>query len=280
MHLIRPTFFDNALVMFNYTARSVIQEIIQNNQSRAMHYPNFDVYYFDRDFLIVQIKNTDISFYTLMEDNVSQPYLYELGQAYKNEGTFAKILGHNVFVFAQTIAKYTDFSVESVLLASQTGMNDITDETKTEFESNLPLMIPKLQQLVIDRKQMKDIDDDNNSKLKGYCDLDFYAYMYDNKLMIACYASATMYMVEFTADGFVIYGENNSYGKELEEITNPEFEWDTAEFEPYFLKYLNKGMVIFEFSNGKGVVKNPIMYMFHSIVEYILVEENLWSKTD
>ncbi len=280
MYLVNPSFFDNALTIFNCIASNLIKDIIKVNQSRVMHYTYFDVYYFDRDFYIVQITDPDITLQTLMSTNESNNYMYALGSAFKNDGIFANIVGHNVFYFATIIAKYTNFSVENVLTAVQNGMNAIDDPRKEKYEKDLKLMIPKLYQFAVDHKQVKNMEDDYHSNLKGYCDSDFYIYMYDNKFMIACYASATMYMVEFTPTGFVVYGENNDYGKELEELNNPDFDWDTADFEPYFFKYLHDGMIIFEVDGDKAVAKNPIIDMFYNIVEYILDDEKLMEKPD
>lgn len=82
-----------------------------------------------------------------------------------------------------------------------------------------------------------------------------------------------MYLVDFKENGFVVYGHSNSYGKEIEDATNPDFEWDTAEFEPYYLKYLNDNMIIMEVKNNEINVHNSLVAMLTTIVEHIAAEE-------
>ena len=84
-----------------------------------------------------------------------------------------------------------------------------------------------------------------------------------------------MYLVDFKEDGFVVYGHSNSYGKEIEDATNSGFEWDTAEFEPYYLKYLNDNMIIMEVKNNEINVQNSLVYMLTTIIEHIAEEENI-----
>lgn len=198
-----------------------------------------------------------------------------VGNALKNSGVFAILDGYNALELAEDLAKKSGISLDYIMDIYKKNINEMDDECKDDNAKSLAVLIPELYKLAIKTNQIKfDVEEEpEKSRLKGYCDSDFYIYTYKDKFFIACYASANMYLVDFKENGFVVYGHSNSYGKEIEDATNPDFEWDTAEFEPYYLKYLNDNMIIMEVKNNEINVHNSLVAMLTTIVEHIAAEE-------
>lgn len=273
IYSFQPSLYDNPLVIFNYCIQSLLKEVFIKNRERIQEFDNFEVLDFERDLMIVNVTKDIID----LEDNKSQNYLSELYRASSNNGVFANIRGNNSFSYAETLSKYTDYSVDYIFKIYKENFSIFEDDQKLKYEKELSLLIPKLYDFSIKNKQFKK---DDNAELKGYCDLDFYSYIYNDVFMIACYASATMYAIKFTENGFKVYGENNDYGKEIELNRDPEFDWDNTNFEDYFLKHLNENMLIFEVNSNKPTSYNELISMFHNIVNFICKEEKIIEVVD
>lgn len=175
---------------------------------------------------------------------------------------------------AEELSSHTGLPLDYLLDTYKFNFAEIEDIDKVNCGKFLSESIPKLYKLAKETNQVK-YDDCNNYNIKNYCDCDFSVYTYNEKFMINCAASANLYYVEFNDTGFKIYGHSNSYGKYLEKSANPDFEWDTAEYEPYYLKYLTENMVIMTVDNDNIKVESSLVSMLNSIIDFIIKEENL-----
>lgn len=270
----------NSLEFFNYVMKDFIIDLFNRNQSRVESYEEFEVLKLSEHEHIVKItkeSNTRIS-----KIECPSTYLSALHKAQGNGGIYLKLHGHYAFAYAESLSEYFDVTKEEVLKIYKEFVSQDDDEEMQEYASNLSTYIPKLHDFVIKKKRIKkSIDSDKIKDIKkGYCDLDFYTYMYDNKLIVVCYASATMYAVEFNESGFVVYGERNDYGKEIEQKLDENYDWDNEEYEPSFLKHLTPSLEIMRVENDQVIILNEMVQHLHLIVEYIGVEEKLWKKVE
>lgn len=273
IYSFQPSLYDNPLVIFNFCIQSLLKEVFIKNRERIQEFDKFEVLDFGRDLVIVNITKDIVD----LRENKYQSYLSELYRASSNNGVFANIRGNNSFSYVETLSKYTDYSVDDIFKIYKENFSIFEDDQKSKFEKELSSLIPKLYELSIKNKQFKKGD---NSKLKGYCDSDFCSYIYNDVFMIACYASATMYAIKFTENGFKVYGQNNDYGKEIELSKDSEFDWDNTNFEDYFLKYLNENMLILEVNRNDSASYNELILMFHNIVNFICKEEKIIEDID
>ncbi len=270
----------NTLDFFNYVMRDFILEMFEKNKDKVKSYDEFEVLKLDKHEHIVKIKKESKTRISQLE--CADNYIAALHRAQSNEGIYAQLQGHYAFAYAERLADFFKVKQSDILAVYKDFVSQEDDEEMNEYASELAAFIPKLHQFVIDKKRIK--KDINSSKIKqrikGYCDLDFYTYLYDNKLIVACYASATMYAIDFTSDGYVVYGERNDYGKEIEQKLDKKYDWDNEEYEPSFLKHLNSDLIIMTETNGEIVVYNEMVRHLHLIVEYIGIAEKLWVKVE
>ena len=271
--------YDSHRVIFNYAVKDILFEIMDSRKAELIEFSGVKHLKFSQKSYIVNIDpetKADI-FEKKNYPNVDN-YHMAVGWALKNGGVFIMLDGCNALELAEDLAKHSGLSLDYIMDTYKKNINKMDDESKDENAKILTSLIPKLYDLAIKTNQIKvdrDEEDPEKDSIKGYCDSDFYIYTYNDKFFIVCYASANMYLVDFKEDGFVVYGHSNSYGKEIEDATNPEFEWDTAEFEPYYLKYLNDHMIIMEVKNNEINVQNSLVPMLTTIVEHIAEEENI-----
>lgn len=275
-----PSFaYNNHRVIFNYAIKNILLNILDTKKEDIIEFSGVKHLKFSQKSYIVNIiqETKDDIFEKNNYPNVDN-YHMAVGWALKNSGVFTMLDGCNALELAEDLAKHTGLSIDYIMDTYKKNINAMNDESKNENAKSLATLIPKLYDLAIKTNQIKfDGNEEYSEKdnIKGYCDSDFYIYTYNDKFFIVCYASANMYLVDFKKDGFVVYGHSNSYGKEIEDATNPEFEWDTAEFEPYYLKYLNDNMIIMEVKNNEINVQNSLVSMLTTIVEHIAEKENL-----
>lgn len=271
--------YDSHRVIFNYAVKDILFEIMDSRKAALIEFSGVKHLKFSQKSYIVNIDpetKADI-FEKKNYPNVDN-YHMAVGWALKNGGVFTMLDGCNALELAEDLAKHSGLSLDYIMDTYKKNINKMDDESKDENAKILTSLIPKLYDLAIKTNQIKvdrDEEDPEKDSIKGYCDSDFYIYTYNDKFFIVCYASANMYLVDFKENGFVVYGHSNSYGKEIEDATNPEFEWDTAEFEPYYLKYLNDHMIIMEVKNNEINVQNSLVAMLTTIVEHIAEEENI-----
>lgn len=272
-----PSFsYDNYYVIFNYAIKDIIFQILDNKKEELIEQDGVSYLKFNEKSYIVTIDSEiKTDFFEKEQSPTLKNYHMAVGYALKNSGVFAILEGYNALELAEDLAKKSGISLDYIMDIYKKNINEMDDESKDDNAKSLAALIPELYKLAIKTNQIKfDVEEEpEKNRLKGYCDSDFYVYTYNDKFFIACYASANMYLVDFKEDGFVVYGHSNSYGKEIEDATNPDFEWDTAEFEPYYLKYLNDNMVIMEVKNNEINVYNSLVAMLTTIVEHIAAEE-------
>lgn len=265
---IQPSFYDGSLAIFNYCTQEVLKNLFIS-KSNITSYDEFEVLDFGEELSIVRITKESIDL-----DNIkNKQYVSELYKALSNDGVFAKIQGNNAFSYIEILSKYAHCNTDNVFKVYKDNFHDLEDEKKQDYEKDIVSLIPKLHCLSIENKQFKTGDENDN--LKDYCDSDFYSYIYNDIFMFACYASATMYAIKFTENGFKVYGQNNDYGKELELSKDSDFDWDGTNFEDYYLKHLNENMLIFEFNGNETVSYNELISMFHNIISFVAKEEGL-----
>ena len=275
-----PSFaYNNHRVIFNYAVKNILFDIINSKKEELIEFNGVKHLKFNETSYIV---NIDPETKADIFENKNIPYLdnyhMSVGWALKNSGVFTMLNGCNALELAEDLAKNSGLSLDYIMTTYKKNINEMNDESKDEYAKSLATLIPKLYEFAKEKGQIKRDGDDGyleDESLKGYCDSDFYIYTYNDKFFIVCYASANMYLVDFKENGFVIYGHSNSYGKKIEEATNPEFEWDEGEFEPYYLKYLNDNMIIMEVKSNEINVQNSLVAMLHTIVEHITEEENI-----
>lgn len=272
-----PSFsYDNYYVIFNYAIQEIILQILDNKKEELIEHDGVSYLKFNEKSYIVTI-NSEIKndFFEKKQTPNVKNYHMAVGYALKNNGVFAILDGNNALELAEDLSKNTGISLDYIMDTYKKNINEMDDECKDDNAKSLAVLIPELYKLATKTNQIKfDVEEEpEKNRLKEYCDSDFYVYTYNDKFFIACYASANMYLVDFKEDGFVVYGHSNSYGKEIEDATNPDFEWDTAEFEPYYLKYLNDNMIIMEVKNNEINVHNSLLAMLTTIVEHIAAKE-------
>ena len=275
-----PSFaYNNHRVIFNYAVKDILFGILDNKKEELIEFSGVDHLKFSQSSYIVAIDpDTKVDIFEKRNFPNLDNYHMAVGWALKNSGVFTMLDGCNALELAQDLAKHSGLSLDYIMDTYKKNIIAMEDETKDEAANIVASIVPKLYELAKLTNQVKTLGDDGymvDEELKSYCDCDFYIYTYNDTFFIACYASANMYVVDFKDDGFVIYGHSNSYGKEIEQATTPDFEWDTAEFEPYYLKHLNKHMIIMEVKNNVIIVQNSLVDMLSSIVEYIANEEKL-----
>jgi hypothetical protein len=275
-----PSFaYNNHRVIFNYAVLDILVEVLRSNKYKLIEFSGVKHLKFNEDSYIVYIdQNTKEDIFERKNHPNVNNYHMAVGWALKNSGVFTMLDGCNALELAEDLAKQTGLSLDYIMDTYKKNINKMDDESKDENAKSLSTLIPKLYELAKEKGQIKRDGDDGyleDESLKGYCDSKFYIYTYNDKFFIVCYASANMYLVDFKEDGFVIYGHSNSYGKKIEEATNPEFEWDEGEFEPYYLKYLNDNMIIMEVKNNEINVQNSLVSMLTTIVEHIAEKENI-----
>lgn len=268
----QPMLMDGPMTIFSYCMRDLLKELFDKEKERVQKINEVEVIDIDKEMVVVNINNYGIDKNYRTKEYRDSGYFHEICKADRNNGVYARVRGLNAFHYSKTLSKYTDYTASEVLEIYKSKFKSFEDEEKSQYEADLAILIPKLYDFVIKNNQVK-IDED--SRLKGYCDLDFYAYTYKDVFMISCYASATMYAVKFTDTGFKVYGENNDYGKDLEDKNNQDFDWDGEDFEEYFLKYLDESMIILEVVDNKAYSYNDLISMFHGIVSFICEEEQL-----
>jgi len=268
--------YDEHRVIFNYAIKDILFHILEHKKEELIEHNGVSYLKFNEKSYIVSI-DSETKADILDKKNIPNLNNYHMavGNALKNSGVFAILDGYNALELAEDLAKKSGISLDYIMDIYKKNINEMDDECKDDNAKSLAVLIPELYKLAIKTNQIKfDVEEEpEKSRLKGYCDSDFYIYTYKDKFFIACYASANMYLVDFKKDGFVVYGHSNSYGKEIEDATNPDFEWDTAEFEPYYLKYLNDNMIIMEVKNNEINVHNSLVAMLTTIVEHIAAEE-------
>lgn len=268
--------YDEHLVIFNYAIKDILFHILEHKKEELIEHNGVSYLKFNEKSYIVSI-DSETKADILDKKNIPNLNNYHMavGNALKNSGAFAILDGYNALELAEDLAKKSGISLDYIMAIYKKNINEMDDECKDDNAKSLAVLIPELYKLAIKTNQIKfDVEEEpEKSRLKGYCDSDFYIYTYKDKFFIACYASANMYLVDFKENGFVVYGHSNSYGKEIEDATNPDFEWDTAEFEPYYLKYLNDNMIIMEVKNNEINVHNSLVAMLTTIVEHIAAEE-------
>lgn len=275
-----PSFaYNNHRVIFNYAVLDILVEVLRSNKDKLIEFSGVKHLKFNEDSYIVYIdQNTKEDIFERKNHPNVNNYHMTVGWALKNSGVFTMLDGCNALELAEDLAKQTGLSLDYIMDSYKKNINKMDDESKDENAKRLSTLIPKLYEFAKEKGQIKRDGDDGyleDENLKGYCDSNFYLYTYNDKFFIVCYASANMYLVDFKEDGFVVYGHSNSYGKKIENATNPEFEWDTAEFEPYYLKYLNDNMIIMEVKNNEINVQNSLVSMLTTIVEHIAEKENI-----
>ena len=273
----QPLFsYDEHRVIFNYAIKDILFHILEHKKEELIEHNGVSYLKFNEKSYIVSI-DSETKADILDKKNIPNLNNYHMavGNALKNSGVFAILDGYNALELAEDLAKKSGISLDYIMDIYKKNINEMDDECKDDNAKSLAVLIPELYKLAIKTNQIKfDVEEEpEKSRLKGYCDSDFYIYTYKDKFFIACYASANMYLVDFKENGFVVYGHSNSYGKEIEDATNPDFEWDTAEFEPYYLKYLNDNMIIMEVKNNEINVHNSLVAMLTTIVEHIAAEE-------
>ena len=268
--------YDEHRVIFNYAIKDILFHILEHKKEELIEHNGVSYLKFNEKSYIVSI-DSETKADILDKKNIPNLNNYHMavGNALKNSGAFAILDGYNALELAEDLAKKSGISLDYIMAIYKKNINEMDDECKDDNAKSLAVLIPELYKLAIKTNQIKfDVEEEpEKSRLKGYCDSDFYIYTYKDKFFIACYASANMYLVDFKENGFVVYGHSNSYGKEIEDATNPDFEWDTAEFEPYYLKYLNDNMIIMEVKNNEINVHNSLVAMLTTIVEHIAAEE-------
>lgn len=275
-----PSFaYNNHRVIFNYAVLDILVEVLRSNKDKLIEFSGVKHLKFNEDSYIVYIdQNTKEDIFERKNHPNVNNYHMAVGWALKNSSVFTMLDGCNALELAEDLAKHSGLSVDYIMETYKKNVIAMVDETKDNAAKSVASIVPKLYELAKSTNQIKNYGDDGwliDDNLKSYCDSDFYIYTYNDIFFIACYASANMYVVNFKDDGFVIYGHSNSYGKEIEQATNPEFEWDTAEFEPYYLKYLNDNMIIMEVKNNEIIIQNSLVDMLRSIVEFIAEEEKI-----
>jgi len=275
-----PSFaYNNHRVIFNYAVLDILVEVLRSNKDKLIEFSGVKHLKFNEDSYIVYIdQNTKEDIFERKNHPNVNNYHMAVGWALKNSGVFTMLDGCNALELAEDLAKHSGLSVDYIMETYKKNVIAMVDETKDNAAKSVASIVPKLYELAKSTNQIKTYGDDGwliDDNLKSYCDSDFYIYTYNDIFFIACYASANMYVVNFKDDGFVIYGHSNSYGKEIEQATNPEFEWDTAEFEPYYLKYLNDNMIIMEVKNNEIIIQNSLVDMLRSIIEFIAEEEKI-----
>lgn len=273
-----PSFvYNDHGTLFNYAVQDLLVDILRENKSKLIDSNGVKVLVLKDSSYIVYV-SSDVDSDSIFEakSNVLNLNNYNMvvAKALRNGGVFSMLDGFNALELAEDLSKYSNLSVTQIMDIYKSKISAFSDESKNEQGEFLANSIPKLYALAKKTNQVK-IDDSNNYDLKDYCDCDFSIFTYNNKFMISCSASANLYLVDFNDDGFVVYGHSNDYGKELEAINNKEFEWDTADLEPYYLKYLNDNMIIMTVNKGNVQVLNSLVSMLHSIVEFIIEEENI-----
>lgn len=268
--------YDEHRVIFNYAIKDILFHILEHKKEELIEHNGVSYLKFNEKSYIVSIDSeTKADIFDKKNIPNLNNYHMAVGNALKNSGVFAILDGYNALELSEDLAKNSGISLDYIMDIYKKNINEMDDESKDENAKSLAVLIPELYKLAIKTNQIKfDVEEEpEKSRLKGYCDSDFYIYTYKDKFFIACYASANMYLVDFKENGFVVYGHSNSYGKEIEDATNPDFEWDTAEFEPYYLKYLNDNMIIMEVKNNEINVHNSLVAMLTTIVEHIAAEE-------
>ena len=268
--------YDEHRVIFNYAIKDILFHILEHKKEELIEHNGVSYLKFNEKSYIVSIDSeTKADIFDKKNIPNLNNYHMAVGNALKNSGVFAILDGYNALELSEDLAKNSGISLDYIMDIYKKNINEMDDESKDENAKSLAALIPELYKLAIKTNQIKfDVEEvPEKRRLKGYCDSDFYIYTYKDKFFIACYASANMYLVDFKENGFVVYGHSNSYGKEIEDATTPDFEWDTAEFEPYYLKYLNDNMIIMEVKNNEINVHNSLVAMLTTIVEHIAAEE-------
>ncbi len=266
--------YDNNETIFNYCVQNVLVDILRKNKENLIDINGVKVLVFNEETYIVYVNHSleKLDFEKGSNSLKIKNYNRVVAKALQSGGVYSMLSGLNALEKAQSLSEVSGLSVDYIMNEYNSRISLIEDQN--EVLNFLANSIPKLYDLAIKTKQVK-TDESDNDNIKKYCDCDFSIYTYNNKFMISCVASANLYHVDFTDKGFKVYGHSNDYGKVLEEKNNPEFDWDNAEFEPYYLKYLNENMLIMTVEAGNACLKNSLVEMLNSIVEYIIEEENL-----
>lgn len=274
-----PSFhYDNHRTIFNYAIQDIIVDILKKNKDKLIDANGVKVLKFSsEDYVVYTNKSLPDTIFDDRNNTLNlESYKMAIGYSLKNGGVFAMLNGSNPLELATDLSKHTGISIDSIMNTYKNSILNLDDESKSEDGKMLSNLIPKLYKIAQDTNQIK--NDNEKKTLKGYCDCDFEIYTYHDRFMISCSASANMYLIDFNDTGFIVYGHSNSYGKEIEEDTNPDFEWDTAEYEPYFIKHLNKNMIIMEVVGNEIKVQSSLIPMLTTIVEFIAEEEKLIAK--
>lgn len=273
-----PSFkYEDHQTVFNHAVQGIIVDVLKKNKDKLVDINEIKVLPFSKESYIVYTSevSSDDGLYDPRNNTLNLPaFTRSVALSVRSGGVFAFLDGVNPLELANDLAKHTGLSVSYIMDTYKTNILALEDECKDESGSIVAQLIPKLYKLAVDTHQIKS-DSDGNDRLKDYCDCDFRIYTYHEKFMISCSASANMYLVEFNDHGFVVYGHSNSYGKEIEQDIDENFEWDTAEYEPYYLKHLSHDMIIMEVIDGEVKVQNTLVDMLRSIVEFIAKEENI-----
>lgn len=260
-------FSSSNIETFNHFTQKIISEIFSSNIELAKVFVGYSVIYFDDEFKIVKITDPDFNIINVM-DEIPEEYLRALSKARDNNGIFAEINGLLSFDFAEKIVEYSKFTRIQIIEEYRKNIMKLNDDIKEEIENDIPKYVEAIKIFVANNNQVKD---ERNLDLKGFCDLDFYAYNYKNKLFCTCYASATMYMIDFNDTGFVVYGQANDYGKVIESEMDAEFCWDSEpNFERLFLKHLSEDFIVYRKDNEKSLVLNTMMKTLHGLLKYII----------
>lgn len=273
-----PSFkYEDHQTVFNHAVQEIIVDVLRKNKEKLVTVNEIKVLPFSKESYIVytgEVSSDDV-LYDKRNNTLNLPaFTRALALSLRSGGVFAFLNGINPLELANDLATHTGLSVSYIMDTYKANILALEDDCKDESGALLTRLIPKLYKLAIDTQQIKS-DSDEDERLKGYCDCDFNIYTYHDKFMISCSASANMYLVEFNDKGFVVYGHSNSYGKEIEQEFDTEFEWDTAEYEPYYLKHLSHDMIIMEVIDGEVKVQNTLVDMLRSIVEFIADEEKI-----
>lgn len=271
-----PSFaYNNHLVIFNYAVKDILLDIIESKKNEIIEFNGVDHLKFNTNSYIVGIDpETKNDIFNEEKIPNLNNYHMALGWALKNSGVFIILDGFNALELSESLAYYSGLSLDYIITTYKNNVRLLEDDTKDEAGKIVASLVTKLYKLAKSTNKFKtigDVDLTINQNLKGYCDF----YIYKDRFFISCYASETMYLVDFRDNGFVIYGHSNDYGKKIEKTKNPEFDSDMAEFEPFYLKYLNNNMIIMEVKNNIITVQDSLVQMLKTIVKCIEKEEKI-----
>lgn len=272
-----PSFSDNHATVFNYVIQDILVDILRKNKDKFIDIDGIKILEFTKKAYIVYTSKVEDPA-ILYNPKHKQSDLCSLGmiiaRSRQSGGVHAMLGGGNPVELATVLSEHSGVSVDTIMDTYRKGILALEDDIKDEDGLLVAHLIPKLHKLAVDTKRVKK-DSDTYGKIKRYCDDDWAIYTYNDTFMISCSASANIYSVEFTANGFIVYGHSDCYGKDIELSLDPNFDWDNSSYEPYFLKHLSPNMIIMEVVDGEVKVQNTLLDMLKTIVKHIAQKEKL-----